>query len=83
MAPGASVALCRAQCRSCRAGIAKGAWRIPRVFYEEGRFSPAGFIHVACARACFETTDVLRRLERFSPGLSEAELAEIGLELRR
>ena len=28
----------RAQCRSCRAPIDKGAWRIALVFYEEGRF---------------------------------------------
>jgi poly(ADP-ribose) polymerase-like protein len=73
----------RAQCRSCRQSIAKGAWRIPLVFYEEDRFSPAGFVHTFCARSYFETDDVLARLRRFSPGLTDADLTEIGAELQR
>ena len=72
----------RAQCRSCRKTIEKGAWRIPLVFYEEGRFAPSGFIHAACAQAYFETTDVLPRLKRFSPGLSDADLEEIQAALQ-
>ncbi len=71
----------RAQCRACRTNIAKGAWRISLVFYEDGRFSPSGSIHPACARAYLETIDILPRLKRFSPGLSEADLAEIASEL--
>jgi hypothetical protein len=67
----------RAQCRSCRNPIEKGAWRIPLVFYEEGQFAPSGSIHVSCAQAYFETTDVLPRLKRFAPGLSEADLQAI------
>jgi len=39
----------RAQCRSCRTSIDKGAWRIALVFYEEGRFEPSGFVHAGCA----------------------------------
>jgi len=73
----------RAQCRSCRASIAKGAWRITLVIYEDDRFSPAGFIHAACAREYFETAEVVPRLRRFSSGLSEADLDEIGAELQR
>ena len=73
----------RAQCRSCKATIPKGAWRIALVFYEEDRFMPAGFIHAGCARAYFETTDVMPRLQRFSKGVSEADLAEVGSELQR
>lgn len=72
----------RAQCRSCKLAIEKGAWRIPLVFYEEGRFSPAGYIHVPCAQAYFETTDLLPRLKRFSPGLSEGDLKELEAELQ-
>lgn len=71
----------RAQCRSCRAAIAKGSWRIPLVFYEEGRFSPAGFVHTTCARAYFETADLLARVRRFSPDLGEADLAQIQAEI--
>ena len=67
----------RAQCRSCRATIDKGVWRIPLVFYEEGRFSPAGFIHVTCAPAYFETADVLARLKRFSRALTEEHLKDV------
>lgn len=72
----------RAQCRSCHNTIEKGAWRIPLVFYEEGRFAPSGSIHVSCAQAYFETTDVLPRLKRFSPSLGEADLKEIQAELQ-
>jgi hypothetical protein len=73
----------RAQCRSCRATIAKGAWRIPLDFYEEGRFMPSGFIHAGCAQAYFQTTDVMPRLRHFAKGLTEADLAEIGSEIER
>jgi len=72
----------RAQCRSCRSTIEKGAWRIPLVFYEEGRFTPSGYIHVPCARAYFETTDVIPRLKRFSPALSDEDLKALEAELQ-
>jgi hypothetical protein len=74
----------RAQCRSCKATIPKGAWRIALVFYEadQGRFMPSGFIHAGCAPAYFETRDVMPRLQRFSKGLTGEDLAEIGAELQ-
>ena len=71
----------RAQCRQCRTAIPKGAWRIPLAIYEEDRFSPAGFIHASCARAYFETADVLARVKCFSPALSEEDAAAIGAEV--
>lgn len=71
----------RAKCRSCGETIAKDAWRIPLVFREEGRFAPSGFVHVRCARDYFETTDVMARVRRFSPGLSEDESRELRGEL--
>lgn len=70
----------RARCRACHVAIEKDAWRLRLVFWEEGRFSPAGFLHAACARAYFEvaaTSDLLPRLRRFSSGLAEADLAGI------
>jgi hypothetical protein len=70
----------RAQCRHCKATIAKGAWRIALVFREEDRFMPAGFLHLGCARAYFETTDtavLMPRVQRFGKGLTESDLAEI------
>jgi hypothetical protein len=72
----------RAQCRSCRANIDKGVWRIPLVFYEEGRFEPAGSIHAPCAQAYFETVDVLPRLKHFSPNLSDEDLKDLQAELQ-
>jgi hypothetical protein len=73
----------RAQCRSCRTPIAKGDWRISLVFYEEGQFQAGGFIHVRCAKPYFETTDVVPRLRRFSPGLTGSDLEEIEAELAK
>ena len=67
----------RASCRQCREPIAKDSWRISLVYNEEGRFVPAGFVHIGCARAYFETTDLMDRVRYFSPALTEADLAEI------
>lgn len=72
----------RAQCRSCRVAIEKGAWRIPLVFYEEGRFEPAGFVHVPCASAYFEAADVLPRLKHFSRNLSDEDLRDLQAQLQ-
>ncbi len=63
----------KAKCRSCRQPIERGAWRVRLVFYEEGRFSPGGFVHLDCRKAYFETDDVLERLLQFSTGLSDEE----------
>ena len=71
----------RAQCRSCREPIAKGAWRIALVYYDNDRFEPSGFVHVRCAPAYFETGDFLARVERFSHGLGEEERGELRREL--
>jgi hypothetical protein len=71
----------RAQCRSCREPIAKGEWRLALVFFEEYRFNPGGYIHARCARAYFETVDLLDRIRQFSPELEAAELAEVAAAL--
>src|SRR5689334_17368286 len=47
----------RATCRHCKEPIAKDSWRIALVYYEEGRFTPSGFVHVACLPAYCETTN--------------------------
>lgn len=67
----------RARCRHCREPIDKGTWRIVLVFFEEYRFQPSGFIHAACAREYFETTDVLERVRWFSPTLTPGELESL------
>ncbi len=72
----------RAECRSCRQSIDKGAWRLSLVYYEDGRFAPSGFVHARCAEAYFETTDVLDRVRRFSPKLGDEDLAGLQAELQ-
>jgi poly(ADP-ribose) polymerase-like protein len=67
----------QARCRSCHEPITKGAWRIRLVFYEEGRFSPSGFVHLACRAAYFETGDILDQVLHFSPDLTDDERADL------
>ena len=68
-------ATARAACRQCKEPIAKDAWRIALMYYEDGRFVPSGFIHATCAATYLETTDVAARLRHFSPALSGEDLA--------
>jgi hypothetical protein len=56
----------RARCRSCRTLIDTGLWRIKLVYYAEGRFEPAGFIHASCARDYLGTVDVVHRAAHFA-----------------
>ena len=67
----------QARCRSCHEPIARGTWRILLAFYEEGRFSAGGFVHLDCRQAYFETDEVLDRLLHFSPDLSDSEREEL------
>jgi hypothetical protein len=67
----------RATCRSCRAPIDKGGWRIALAFYEDGRFAPAGYVHLGCASAYFETPEIIPRVRHFSPELADGDVEEI------
>jgi hypothetical protein len=67
----------QARCRSCRERIERGSWRIRLVFYEEGRFSPGGYVHLGCRRAYFETDDVRDQVLHFSPELDGREQEEL------
>jgi hypothetical protein len=67
----------RATCRACKEPIAKDPWRIALVFYDDGRFVPSGFIHAACTGPYIETTDIIDRVQYFSPDLSTADLDEL------
>lgn len=71
----------RASCRHCRALIAKDTWRIALLFWQDGRFAPAGFIHVPCANDYLGTTAIVDRLRHFTPALTDAEVAEIAAAL--
>jgi len=74
---GAERAKGQANCRHCREPIPKGAWRIRLVFFEEGRFNPSGFIHPSCARAYFESADLLDPVLHFSRDLAQDDREEL------
>ena len=63
----------QARCRHCREPIARGSWRIQLTFYQEGRFSPGGFIHLNCRKAYFETGDIVDQVLHFSASLDERD----------
>jgi hypothetical protein len=67
----------QAKCRHCHKPIAKESWRIRLAFYEDGRFTPGGFIHLDCQRAYFEGADVAAALLHFSADLSDADREEL------
>ena len=67
----------QARCRSCHEPIVRGHWRIRIMLYEEGRFFPGGYIHLACRQTYFETDDLLDQILHFSPALSDAERQEL------
>jgi hypothetical protein len=71
----------QARCRSCREPIARGSWRIRIAYYEEGRFFPGGFLHLACRGVYFEDHEILEPLLHFSPALSEEERQALRLEM--
>ena len=72
----------RAACRACKEPIAKDTWRLALVFYEDGRFSPSGFIHAGCAKTYLETTEIIDRVKHFSSELTAADLEELSAALK-
>jgi hypothetical protein len=67
----------RATCRFCRELIEKGSFRIALQMFEDTRMNPIGTIHAACAEGYFGVRDVVPRLAKLSPDLTEADLLEI------
>jgi hypothetical protein len=67
----------RATCRHCRELIEKGTFRIALQMFEDTRMSPIGFIHLTCSEGYFGVRELVDRIEKLSPELSEADLAEI------
>jgi hypothetical protein len=67
----------RARCRHCREPITKGTMRIRLVYYVEGRFEPAGFVHGACAGEYLGSGEVMERVRHFTPDLSADEASEL------
>ena len=71
----------QAKCRHCHKPIDKTSWRIRLTTYEDGRFAPSGFLHLACQRDYFEGADILPALAHLSPELSDADREELIREL--
>ena len=80
---GAERAKGHATCRQCRQPIARGDWRIRLSSYDEGQFSPLGFIHVGCAELYFETGAIVAPLLHFSAALSDVEREELRQAIER
>jgi hypothetical protein len=80
---GAERARGQATCRQCRKPIPRGEWRIRLSSYEEGQFSPLGFIHMGCARAYFEIDAIAEPLLHFSAALSDADRGELRSAIER
>jgi hypothetical protein len=78
---GAERAKGQATCRQCRKPIPRGAWRIRLASYEEGQFSPLGYIHLACAKEYFETADIVEHVLHFSTALGDADQEELRIAL--
>jgi hypothetical protein len=67
----------QARCRHCREPIERGEWRVRLVFFEEGMFSPGGFVHLRCSPEYFETPDIQDRVVHFSAALNEEETGQL------
>jgi len=67
----------RATCRSCREVIEKGALRAALQMFEEGRFSPIGSIHAECCATYFGTKDIVDRMRKLTPSLTDADADEL------
>jgi hypothetical protein len=67
----------QAKCRFCHEPIPRDTWRIRIQFYEEGRFSSGGYLHLACREGYFETNQVLEQVLRFSASLTDAEREDL------
>lgn len=72
----------RAKCRSCRDVIPKDSWRVALLWFEDGRFDPMGFVHAACVADYCGTSDVMRRVQHFGAGITDAEWLEFERALR-
>jgi hypothetical protein len=73
----------RAHCRHCRELIEKGALRVALEIWEDGRFSPAGYVHARCGSGYFETRDFFERLQKLTPDLGAADAAEWAEEIAK
>jgi len=67
----------QAKCRHCHEPIARDTWRIRLAYWEEGRFTGGGYVHLDCRKAYFDTDDIVDPLLHFSADLSESDREEL------
>jgi len=67
----------RARCRHCRELIEQGELRLALQIFEEGRFTPIGTIHAACAVHYFGVEPSMQRLSLPNNELSAEQLGEV------
>lgn len=69
----------QAKCRHCHEPIPRAEWRVKLAFWEEGRFTPGGFIHLRCGRDYFdaEPAQMVEPLLHFSAALDDAARDEL------
>jgi hypothetical protein len=67
----------RARCQQCRELVEKDAWRLPLQVFEDGRMNAIGFVHLRCAPAYAETSDLADRIRHLSPDLTSDDVADI------
>ena len=72
----------KAKCRCCRNAIERGTWRIRLAFFEDGRFSPGGFLHLVCHPVYFEGHDALDAVLHFTAGLDDGARDELRTAFR-
>ena len=74
----------RSHCRSCRELIEKGAVRVTLQVREEGRFTPAGFVHAKCLATYAEcpVEAAERRVSHYAGELDEATREELLTAIR-
>jgi hypothetical protein len=73
----------RAHCRHCRQLIEKGALRIALEIWEDGRFTPIGFVHAVCGSGYFETRDFFDRLRKLTLEFDEQDAAAWQAEIAK
>ena len=73
----------RAHCRHCRELIEKGELRIALEIWEDGRFTPMGFLHARCGSGYFETRDFFERLQHLTPDFDPADTAQWESEIAK
>lgn len=70
----------RARCRGCKELIEKDSVRVELSIFQDGRFDPMGYLHVACLSSYTEAKVPWFRLEHLCEALSEEHKQQVRTE---